>query len=284
MVGVQTTSALVTGEAVAVDLRIARAGSRLVAALIDLLVEAVVYGLLAVLPLALITRGRDPALIGSIGTVTFIAVFVGYPVTMETLTGRTLGKLALGLRVLRDDGGPVRFRQAFARGLVGLFVEKPGITLGAAGLISCIVSSQAKRLGDLTAGTIVVQERVPAPAGLTVSMPPALAGWATSLDMSGLPPGLLLSARQYLARSPSLAPGARDRLGGRLAHDFAARITPPAPEGTPPQDYLMAVLAERRVRSDALQPPAGGAGATTAAAAGPDPAPGTTEGGFVTPR
>ena len=57
-------------------------------------------------------------------------VFLGYPVAMETLTrGRTLGKMALGLRVVRDDGGPITFRQALVRGLVGLALERPGLFL-----------------------------------------------------------------------------------------------------------------------------------------------------------
>ena len=38
----------------------------------------------------------------------FIVVFLVYPTTLETLTrGKSFGKLALGLRVVRDDGGTV---------------------------------------------------------------------------------------------------------------------------------------------------------------------------------
>src|SRR5690349_4112208 len=45
------------------------------------------------------------------------------PAAVETFTrGRTLGKLALGLRVVRDDGGPITARHAIVRSLVG-FVE-----------------------------------------------------------------------------------------------------------------------------------------------------------------
>ena len=46
---------------------------------------------------------------------------MGYPAVFETATrGRSLGKMALGLRVVSDDGGPERFRQALFRALAGV--------------------------------------------------------------------------------------------------------------------------------------------------------------------
>ena len=61
-----------------------------------------------------------------------VLVFAGYPILMEWLTrGRTLGKIWLGLRVVRDDGGPIGFRQALVRGLAGLLIEKPGLLVPA---------------------------------------------------------------------------------------------------------------------------------------------------------
>ena len=46
-----------------------------------------------------------------------LVLIVGYPVAMEALwNGRTLGKAAIGLRVVTVEGGPVRFRQAAIRG------------------------------------------------------------------------------------------------------------------------------------------------------------------------
>ena len=47
-------------------------------------------------------------------------MFLGYPVLSEWLShGKTIGKLIMGLRAVRDDGGPLSFRQAFIRGLTG---------------------------------------------------------------------------------------------------------------------------------------------------------------------
>ena len=61
----------------------------------------------------------DAAASAALGLVTSVGVVVGYPLVMETLTrGRTLGKMAIGLRTVRDDGGPIRFRQALVRALL----------------------------------------------------------------------------------------------------------------------------------------------------------------------
>ena len=71
----------------------------------------------------------------------FVLVVVGYPVIFETLSrGRSLGKLALGLRVVSDDGGPERFRQALVRGL--LAVLEIWLTLGFLALVTLAAVGQ----------------------------------------------------------------------------------------------------------------------------------------------
>jgi hypothetical protein len=87
-------------------------------------------------------------------------------------------------------------------------------------------------------------------------MPPQLAGWAAGLDLTRLPDGLALSARQFVARSDQLTDAAREELGGRLVQAVTAAVGPPPP-GTPGWAVLAAVLAERRRReSDRLAGPA----------------------------
>jgi hypothetical protein len=156
----------------------------------------------------------------------------------------------MGLRVVRDDGGPIGFRQALVRGLAGAFLERPGITLFVAGVVTSLLNSTGKRLGDLLAGTVVLQERVPARGGTVAQMPPQLAGWAAGLDLSGLPDDLALQARQFLSRSSELTPEARDQLGGRLVAAVSDAVQPPPPPGTPGWAVLSAVLAERRRREE----------------------------------
>lgn len=240
---------LVTGEAVVLDLRTAGAASRLLARVLDAAVQLVALtALLALLSAAL--PGLSDAAAAAVSLTVALLVLLGYPVTMETLSrGRTLGKLALGLRVVRDDGGAVGFRQAVVRGLVGLLVENPGITLGSAALLTSLLNERGKRLGDLLAGTVVIQERVAAGRVEAVPMPPPLARWAADLDLAGLPDDLAESARSYLARYPSLTPQSQHELGSRIAAAVSERVAPAPPPGVPAWAYLQAVLAERSRRA-----------------------------------
>ena len=240
---------VVTGEAVAVDLRLARAGSRALAFAID---AAVVTALLVatIYILGVLIHFGDAALAVAVLLSSVVLVLVGYPVVMETTTrGRSLGKLALGLRVVRDDGGPIRFRQAFVRGLVGLF--ELYLFSAAPALIASLLSRRGKRIGDVLAGTVVLQERVPAPTATAIEMPPPLAGWAATADLSRVPDGLALAARQFLGRLGELTPRAAAAMESQLAAAMYAVVAPPPPPGTPGWALLAGVLAERRRREEA---------------------------------
>jgi uncharacterized RDD family membrane protein YckC len=245
-----TGSQVVTGEAVALDLRLAAIPSRVVAGGLDALLQvtlAVVLGLAA----AAASTGTSEAGAAALGFLVLVVVLIVYPVGFETLLrGRTPGKAAMGLRVVRDDGGPIGFRHALARGLSGAFLERPGITLFVGGVVTSLLNNRNKRIGDLLAGTVVLQERVPARGGTVAFMPPPLAGWATGLDLSGLSDDLALQARQFLSRAGELTPAARDELGSRLVGAVAAAVQPAPPPGTPGWAVLSAVLAERRRREE----------------------------------
>jgi uncharacterized RDD family membrane protein YckC len=248
-------SDVVTGEAVALDLRIAQLPSRLTAAVLDLLVMGAAYTSLLVLAFEVGLGDADPALLFGVVFALLVLVFLGYPVVMETLTrGRSLGKLALGLRVVRDDGGPITFRHALVRGLVGLTLERPGIFLAslgpAVGMLVSLLSARGKRIGDMAAGTVVLQERVPPRPDWMPVMPPPLAWWAPTLDLAGFDDALALSVRQFLGRAGELMPAAREALAADLVDEVRARTTPAPPPGTPGWAYLTAVLAERRRREE----------------------------------
>jgi uncharacterized RDD family membrane protein YckC len=245
---------LVTGEAVLLDLRLAKLASRSLALAIDLVVQvgALFVGTFLIVGTATFV---DDALAAALGLVFYLVVVVGYPTAFETLTrGRTLGKMALGLRVVREDGGPIRFRHALLRALMG--VVEIWLTFGSVALITSLASAQGRRVGDFLAGTVVVRERVTATAGAAATMPPPLAGWAVGLDLSRVPDDVALAARQFLGRAHELSPEVRDRMARSLAASLAAVTAPPAPPGTPDWAFLSAVLAERRRRELVrLQPP-----------------------------
>nr|WP_084036897.1 RDD family protein [Haloechinothrix halophila] len=244
-------SDLVTGEAVELELQHARLASRGLAFAID----AVLQFLALVVLYAIVFTGADvdTSLLLTIIFVIAVFVLVGYPVTCESLTrGRTLGKLALGLQVVRDDGGPVRFRHALVRGLAGFFVDFWALGLG--GFVAVVVSlfsKTGKRVGDYLAGTVVINVRSPQPHVGEIGMPPQLAEWATQLDLSRVPDGLALAIRQYLGRFHTLAPESRAILGSRLVAEVTDCTGTPCPPGVPPWAYLSAVVAERRRREAA---------------------------------
>ncbi|WP_232344300.1 RDD family protein [Actinoplanes awajinensis] len=252
-----SATGLVTAEAVALDLRPARLGSRAIALMIDILVQAALAGVLmlvagvimAVLPEKLV----DDALSATVWRVLVVAVLLAYPTIVETRTnGRSVGKTAMGLRVIREDGGPIGVRQAFTRALIGFTLEWPGLLLPfltwAGSLAIMIGSDRGRRLGDLAAGTLVVHERRPLPFRYVPGMPADLAPWAAAADLSAVDDELAGAVRHYLSRAQELAEPASSALLQSLAVEVGARVTPPPPSGTPPWLFLCAVLAERRRR------------------------------------
>ena len=271
---------IVTGDAVVLDVQIAQLPVRALAALIDLAVVFVAY-LIGVVLWAVTISDLDDALSAAVLIVFTVLSLVGYPVVFEVATrGRSLGKMALGLRVVSDDGGPERFRQALFRALSG-FVEI-WLFAGAPAVICSMLSARGKRVGDVFAGTMVVSERgpkMPPP----VPMPPELAWWASSLQLSGLRPEQAELARQFLARAGQLEPALRDQMAHRIYSEVIAQVSPPPPAAAPPPLVLAAVLAERHRRELARLRP-GAPPATWPAAPMPPTNYGAgSPGGFTTP-
>ncbi|MFE7415186.1 RDD family protein [Streptomyces laurentii] len=240
-------SGVVTGDAVVLGLQPARLPSRALALVIDLAVIMVVYMAIS-LGLLLLTLSLDEAALAAVNVAAFVLVLVGAPIAVETLThGRSLGKLACGLRVVRDDGGPIRFRHALVRGAMG--VVEILMTSGVVAVVASLVSERGRRLGDVFAGTLVVRERVATSAGMMLPPPPPwLAGRFTGLDLSAVPDGLWLEVRQYLTRMRQLDPAIGQRMAARLADELVTRTGAPAPPGVPAAAYLAGVVAERQAR------------------------------------
>ncbi|MFB4313315.1 RDD family protein [Actinomadura sp. 21ATH] len=241
---------LVTGEAVALDIRVARLASRGCALLLDLFFQMMILNLLLYVA-GMTAVVADEAWGVGLSILAVAGVIVGYPCAFETLTrGRTLGKLAVGIRVVAEDGGPIRFRQALVRALAG-FLEF-FVLYGAPALLTSLFNKRGKRLGDVFAGTVVIQERLPHAAlhGPVAVMPPQLAGWARNLEVSMVSDELAMTARQYLSRFWELRTEVRDQLGGRIADQVRAAVSPPPPDGVRPEIFISAVLAERRRREE----------------------------------
>jgi uncharacterized RDD family membrane protein YckC len=256
-------SELVIAEGVELELRPARLASRCAALLLDFAVQAVLALLLHAVVFQGIWRNSNADSDNAFWIVIIVIVTLGYPVAIETLTvGRSIGKLALGLRIVRVDGGPERFRHALARALAGLFADinlpmlaavvlgesSPLwlILVGTPGAFASVASRRGQRIGDLLAGTIAIRERNVTRFGALPVLPsPALLAWAERASVGEVPAGLVVAARQLISRVFELDRPAAARLATELAGQVSAYVTPAAPPGTPAYLYLVAVTGER---------------------------------------
>lgn len=234
---------IITPEAVVLDLPVANVGSRGVALLIDAII---VFGTFFVLSFVL--TFADFSLGGTSGTIVlFFAVFAGlfvYPVAFETVTrGRTPGKMVMGLRVMTVEGGPVQFRHAAVRAAVAPL--DLWATSGAFAVFSSLITAKSQRLGDLAAGTIVIQDRVPGGA-LQVRefrAPRGAEEFTARLDVALLTEDEYLLIRSLLVRDASLPLEQAHRLAAELATRLSGRLHPAPPEGMDPRSYLTCVAA-----------------------------------------
>lgn len=244
--------ALVTGEAVLLDLRPASFATRILSFAIDGAVSlAVLIG--GTWSLAMVARAvaLDDGYVAAGAVLITAFALLGLPVLSETVSGgRSLGRWALGTRVVRDDGGPLHVRQSVLRAVSALF-EIWSVT-GMLALAVALVDPRSRRLGDLLAGTFVLQERLRTPAPVRVSVPEHLGAWARGADVGRLPPAVLQEIRTFLARSASLHARSRRDLALDLVQQVVPSVSPPPPPGTDPEEFLRAVLAERSRRDEAL--------------------------------
>ena len=242
-------SQLVTGEAVVLQVRLARMPTRSLAAAIDVILQLIVLGLLLAVLFGFLIAGASPALAAAILTFVVLLVMIGYPTVMETLTrGRTVGKMALGLKVVRDDGSSIRFRHAFVRSLLWLFVDFAPWFACCPGIVASMMNKQGKRIGDMVAGTVVIRERHQPMASPPLFVPGHLVNWAQSLELSRLSDDLANTSREYLARYQELEPQARETIGNALAFRVGEVTAPGPPVAISAPAFLSAVLAERRRR------------------------------------
>jgi uncharacterized RDD family membrane protein YckC len=265
---------IVTPEAVLLEFETAGAGSRAAAEVLDVALQAVVL-VLAALAVAAVdsSSGRTGAVVISLGL--FLLVLVGYPVAAESLwNGRTLGKAALGLRVVTVEGGPIRFRHAAIRGIIGLF--EIYLTLGLVALLAIIFGRRDQRLGDHVAGTIILRERTaPGRQAVAVNFPApwGLEAYVASLDVSALTSEQYGIIRSFLLRVLELSHDARWSLAVKLANATALELHLTPPPGVGPEPFLACVAASYQRRHGPAGPVASFPPPPMGAPAGPTPIP-----------
>jgi uncharacterized RDD family membrane protein YckC len=241
-----TDDELLIGEAVAIDVRPAGFVLRAGGGAIDFVISV---ALLIVLLLGVGTLASsgvvDEALTAALGVSALVLCFVVVPTTLEVvLKGRSVGKLAVGARIVRDDGGAISIRHAVIRGLVG--VLEIYMTLGSIAVVTALLNGRSKRLGDLLAGTYSQHERVPVPVSHARGVPVMLQAWAEVADVARMPDRLGNRIAQFLVQAPRMAPATRERLAAELAAE-ATPFVSPIPQ-VHPALFLSGVAAVRRDR------------------------------------
>jgi uncharacterized RDD family membrane protein YckC len=154
---IQSTERVVlTPEHVQIRLTPAGLGSRFIAVLVDFFVALAIVALISRLLEFLLPAGLAKAVL----TTCSFVIMTGYHIWFEVRhQGRTLGKRMAGLRVVDGRGLPITLEQSFVRNIVRVLDFAP-LFYGVGGLVS-LIDRHHRRLGDLLADTLVVQERLP---------------------------------------------------------------------------------------------------------------------------
>jgi uncharacterized RDD family membrane protein YckC len=243
---IEPSDEVLSGEAVAIDVQPIGFLLRALGALIDMALGFALFILWIFVRMWLQAIGVLDEATDRIAMVVAIVVsFVVLPIAMEVaLKGRSLGKLAVGGRIVRIDGGAAGFRHAFIRALVG--VLEIYMTLGGLAVLFGALSPRSQRLGDLVAGTYSQRVRTPRLVPHAPMLPPSLAGWAQIADVARMPDRLARRISQFLQTAPRLAPGARARVSQDLLAEAMAYVSPAPPAS--PEEALVGITVLRRER------------------------------------
>ena len=242
----QDSESVLTGEAVALDLRPTGYALRAAGTIIDWLVY---FGGYIVILLSLFslagTAGAEDAVYWILAVAALVGCLVVAPVAVETASrGKSLGRLAVGARIVRDDGGAIGLRHAAVRALVG--VLEIYMLLGGLAALVGLFSTRTKRLGDLVAGTYSQYERVTRTPPPLFGVPAQLTDWAQLADVARMPDGLSRRVAQFLSQAPHLTPERRRYQAIQLSGEVSRFVSPlPAVD---PELFLAGVAVVRRER------------------------------------
>jgi uncharacterized RDD family membrane protein YckC len=236
-----------TPEQIALEFPIAGAGSRFLAIAIDTLIQlAVLLGLaLVALAGAWIVAVGGTAVgnwITALLIVSGFLLYYGYYAGFEAAwSGQTPGKRAIGLRVITVTGQPITPYEAILRNLLRIVDQLPGIY--AVGVLSIFLTEKNQRIGDLVAGTVVVQE---APAGARAYQEAPSA--TVRLGAARLTAGELEVIETFLGRRDDIPGAVRRRTASQLAARIRHRLGLPFASHPDDERLIESVAAEYRGR------------------------------------
>ncbi len=236
-----------TPEQIALEFPLAGAGSRFLALAIDSLIQ--IGGLLGLVLLGLgalwlRSAGFQASSTWIVAGLLFagFAIYYGYFAVFEAMWGgQTPGKRTVGLRVIKVSGEPITTYEALLRNLLRIVDQMPAIY--AVGVLSVFFTSRNQRLGDLVAGTVVVQEHVRGHAAVV----PRDAG-AQRLGAARLTVEELELIETFISRREELPDHVRMRTAGRLAARIRDRLEISSATHADDEALIATIAAEYRRR------------------------------------
>jgi len=132
-------------------------GRRILATIVDVVIFSIFYSLLAMLLGSTSVEGGSIAFsLGALGSLIYIVGIFAYYLFMEGYLGQTVGKMLLGIKVVREDNGGVPGLGAAALRTVLRIID--GILFYAVAFVSVLATQKNRRLGDMVANTLVVRK------------------------------------------------------------------------------------------------------------------------------
>jgi uncharacterized RDD family membrane protein YckC len=236
-----TDVAIETPEHIVFQWKVAGPGRRAVAYAIDLFIcyfAVTLVGVIVVLALgagSAVTFGGSMEEISKAGIgIMLVLLFLaqwGYFTALEAMRGATIGKSALGLRVVTTMGRPIGFSASLLRNLLRAADALPFGYL--AGVVTMALSQRFQRMGDLVAGTMVVRtERASATRPIILRPPASPAELRELPEDVRLDPDERAAFELFLRRDYALGAARRDELASLLSdmlnRRFGVRRLPPA--------------------------------------------------------
>jgi uncharacterized RDD family membrane protein YckC len=241
-----------TPEQIALEFSLAGIGSRFLALALDTLLQAVLYVLVILLAVGMASLGRRlPAIperwAPAMAVLILFCIYWGYFAVFEIFWhGQTPGKRAVGIRVVKDSGRPITAIEGIGRNLMRAV---DGILFYTVGIITMLISSQNRRLGDYVAGTIVVHDRKSArikPEWTAGTLPLAL---NPSLAHSTVTDDDLIIIETFLNRRWDLGPAVRANTAIKISDRLQLKTGLVRDPGQTDEEFLEAVA--RKIRDQA---------------------------------
>lgn len=253
-----------TPENVAFGYQVAGIGSRFLACIVDtilivilqVIIQSILYLIFYALHINPFSGTKFSAWLAALfGLVAFL-FYWGYYIFFEMLwNGQSPGKRWVGLRVIRTDGTPITLAESFIRNLVRVIDLMP-VAYGV-GIIAMFVDGKSRRLGDMAANTLVVQDRAPISIqSLSVRQLVSMKQYGFSkISLEGFPVERLTNdelslIEDFLQRRDQLTH--RETLAIQILNTLHSRLGLPAPamNRTQAEDFLAAIVQAIRARDE----------------------------------